>query len=199
MGIQRGHRARPLEWLVERLIFLVSLSAIVMVFLIFVFITREALPVILGQMNGSLAQKVIPPGDLDKIPQRQLAEYFAGERRSFEVPLRAEGTEFQRRVWRELQRIPYGSSCSYGEVARAIGRPSACRAVGAANGRNPLSIVVPCHRVIGQNGKLTGFGGGRKAKAHLLELEKRVMMAGRSTSGPARPVGRSSGSCRCRG
>lgn len=106
--------------------------------------------------------------------KRELAEYFAGERTSFDVPLRPAGTEFQSRVWRQLQQIPYGSSCSYGELARAIGRPTACRAVGAANGQNPLCIVVPCHRVIGQNGKLTGFAGGLKAKSHLLTLERRV-------------------------
>lgn len=115
--------------------------------------------------------------------ERELAEYFAGERTSFDVPLRPEGTEFQRRVWRELQQIPYGSSCSYGELARAIGRPTACRAVGAANGQNPLCIVVPCHRVIGQNGKLTGFAGGLEAKSYLLALEQRALSSGRRTVG----------------
>lgn len=134
-----------------------------------------------GRARFAQALPALPGSDhpiLDAA-QRELAEYFAGERTSFKVPLRAEGTEFQRRVWRELQQIPYGSSCSYGELARAIGRPTACRAVGAANGRNPLCIVVPCHRVIGQNGKLTGFAGGLKAKSHLLALEQRVLSSGR--------------------
>lgn len=111
--------------------------------------------------------------------KQELAEYFAGERTSFDVALRPEGTEFQRRVWRQLQQIPFGSTCSYGELARAIGKPTASRAVGAANGQNPLCIVVPCHRVIGHNGKLTGFAGGLKAKSQLLALEQRVLSSGR--------------------
>ena len=102
---------------------------------------------------------------------RQLDQYFAGKRRKFEVALSMHGTEFQRRVWTALQTIPYGETRSYADVARQIGRPEAVRAVGAANGRNPLSIVVPCHRVIGTSGALTGFGGGLEAKARLLALE----------------------------
>lgn len=105
---------------------------------------------------------------------RELAEYFAGERTGFEVPLRPEGTAFQQRVWQQLRRIPFGASCSYGELAQAIGQPTACRAVGVANGRNPICIIVPCHRVIGRSGALTGFAGGLEAKAYLLALEQRV-------------------------
>ena len=101
----------------------------------------------------------------------QLAEYFCGERRRFDLPLAPRGTDFQREVWRALGEIPYGETRSYAEIARAIGRPRAVRAVGAANGRNPLPIVVPCHRVIGSDGSLTGFAGGLNAKIYLLELE----------------------------
>lgn len=103
----------------------------------------------------------------------QLDEYFAGERTGFRLELDREtaGPEFERRVWAELERIPYGATRSYGEVARAIGEPAAARAVGAANGRNPFVIVVPCHRVIGADGSLTGYGGGLERKRSLLELE----------------------------
>jgi len=103
--------------------------------------------------------------------QSQLAEYFAGERRAFEVPLAAEGTEFQREVWHALTEISYGALSSYGALAHHIGRSRAVRAVGAANGANPISIIVPCHRVIGHNRRLTGYGGGLPAKRLLLELE----------------------------
>ena len=102
---------------------------------------------------------------------RQLAEYFARERRAFDLRLAPEGTPFQLETWRALVAIPYGTTLSYAELARRIGRPAAVRAVGAANGANPLPIVVPCHRVIGKNGSLTGFGGGLPAKRALLELE----------------------------
>jgi methylated-DNA-[protein]-cysteine S-methyltransferase len=102
---------------------------------------------------------------------RQLSEYFAGNRRDFDLPMRLEGTAFQRRVWRELVEIPYGKTWSYGELARRIGNPNASRAVGLANGRNPLSIVVPCHRVIGADGSLTGYGGGIERKRWLLAHE----------------------------
>lgn len=101
----------------------------------------------------------------------QLAEYFAGERRAFELPLAPSGTPFQLRVWEELRAIPYGETRSYSELAAAVGRPSAVRAVGAANGRNPIAVIVPCHRVIGADGSLTGFGGGLERKRALLELE----------------------------
>ncbi len=102
----------------------------------------------------------------------QLREYFAGTRREFDLPLDPRGTAFQLAVWRELARIPFGVTISYGELARRIGRPTASRAVGAANGANPLPIVIPCHRVIGTNGSLTGFGGGIEIKKRLLALER---------------------------
>ncbi|TPV24665.1 methylated-DNA--[protein]-cysteine S-methyltransferase [Pantoea anthophila] len=102
---------------------------------------------------------------------RQLGEYFAGARRGFELPLDFAGTDFQKKVWQALVAIPFGETRSYSQIAREIGHPLAVRAVGAANGRNPLSIVAPCHRVIGANGKLTGFAGGLTVKAFLLALE----------------------------
>lgn len=105
---------------------------------------------------------------------RQLGEYFAGLRTAFDLPVCPDGTGFQQAVWRALTSIPYGRTRSYSELASEIGRPEACRAVGAANGRNPLSIVVPCHRVIGKSGYLTGFAGGLATKAALLDLERRV-------------------------
>jgi methylated-DNA-[protein]-cysteine S-methyltransferase len=101
----------------------------------------------------------------------QLAEYFAGARRSFEVELDLQGTEWERRVWEALLRIPYGETRSYGQIAEELGSVRACRAVGVANARNPVAIVVPCHRVIGANGSLTGFGGGLERKRSLLDLE----------------------------
>jgi methylated-DNA-[protein]-cysteine S-methyltransferase len=104
--------------------------------------------------------------------QAQLAEYFAGERREFDLPLAPQGSGFQVQVWRALLRIPYGETCSYGDIARVVGRPSASRAVGAANGRNPIPIIVPCHRVIGSNGSLTGYGGGLPVKRWLLDHER---------------------------
>jgi methylated-DNA-[protein]-cysteine S-methyltransferase len=106
---------------------------------------------------------------------RQLQLYFAGKLHDFALPLRPEGTTFQRTVWRALQDIPYGETISYGELARRVGNPSASRAVGAANGANPIPIVIPCHRVIGANGKLTGFGGGLPIKQRLLGLEAAQM------------------------
>ena len=103
--------------------------------------------------------------------REQLHEYFAGERKDFDLPLSLSGTEFQLQVLEELQRIPYGETTSYGDIAKRIGRPKAVRAVGAANGRNPIPIIVPCHRVIGSGGDLTGFGGGLDTKEALLRLE----------------------------
>ncbi len=103
--------------------------------------------------------------------REQLAEYFGGSRRSFEIPLAATGTGFQESVWQALTHIPYGATWSYSELARHIERPSAVRAVGLANGRNPISIIVPCHRVIGADGSLTGYGGGLDRKRFLLTLE----------------------------
>jgi methylated-DNA-[protein]-cysteine S-methyltransferase len=105
--------------------------------------------------------------------ERQLGEYFAGRRQAFDLKLDFVGTEFQKSVWKALLTIPFGQTRSYGEIARQVGRPSASRAVGAANGRNPVAIVAPCHRVIGATGALTGFGGGLDVKELLLRLEAR--------------------------
>lgn len=102
---------------------------------------------------------------------RQLTAYFTGERTDFELPLHLDGTPFQREVWAGLLRIPYGETRTYGELARALGKPHASRAVGLANGKNPLGIVVPCHRVVGADGSLTGYGGGLDRKRRLLEAE----------------------------
>jgi methylated-DNA-[protein]-cysteine S-methyltransferase len=104
--------------------------------------------------------------------ERQLGEYFAGKRKAFSIALDMRGTRFQKDVWEALLAIPFGETRSYGQLAQQLGNPRATRAVGAANGRNPVSIIVPCHRVIGSSGKLTGFAGGLDAKAHLLSLEQ---------------------------
>lgn len=101
----------------------------------------------------------------------QLEEYFAGERRAFDLPLAPKGTAFQQKVWRALTEIPYGETRTYGEIAAAIGNPKAARAVGMANNKNPIGILIPCHRVIGADGKLVGYAGGMEKKAFLLELE----------------------------
>ena len=106
--------------------------------------------------------------------ETQLKQYFAGSRTAFDLPLDFRGTDFQKSVWAELLAIPFGETRSYGEIAAKLGRPKASRAVGAANGRNPISIVAPCHRVIGSTGKLTGFAGGLEAKDYLLKLEGRA-------------------------
>jgi methylated-DNA-[protein]-cysteine S-methyltransferase len=151
--------------------------------------TRLDTPI--GQLRLAATQEglvaVLFPGDLRELPVLQgaplarahlaeactaLEEYFAGRRKSFEgVKLAASGTEFQLQVWRALSRIPFGETASYASLAQRIGRPSAVRAVGMANGRNPLPIIVPCHRVIGSNGALTGFVGGLPTKKWLLEFE----------------------------
>ena len=104
--------------------------------------------------------------------ERQLGEYFAGSRKTFSIALDMRGTPFQKNVWEALLAIPFGETRSYGQLAKQLGNPRATRAVGAANGRNPVSIIVPCHRVIGSSGKLTGFAGGLETKAHLLSLEE---------------------------
>ena len=106
---------------------------------------------------------------------RQLQTYFAGELEKFDLQLAPEGTPFQLEVWRNLCEIPYGATVSYGELAIRIGNPKACRAVGLANGSNPIPVVIPCHRVIGSNGKLTGYGGGLPIKEKLLALERRQL------------------------
>ena len=123
--------------------------------------------------TGWLPRVELGPRDDAALPevQQQLAEYFAGTRRHFDLQLKMEGTEFQRRVWNALLEIPFGETKSYGYQARRIGLPDAARAVGAANGQNPISIIVPCHRVIGANGALTGYGGGIERKRWLLAHE----------------------------
>lgn len=120
--------------------------------------------------------------------ERQLAEYFKGERTTFDLPMNFRGTDFQKRVWQQLLQIPYGQTRSYGSLALAIGNASASRAVGLANSRNPLSIVVPCHRVIGASGKLTGFAGGLQIKATLLKLEGAQGSLASKRSGTIAPV-----------
>jgi methylated-DNA-[protein]-cysteine S-methyltransferase len=121
--------------------------------------------------------------------ERQLREYFQGKRTEFDLLLHPKGTPFQKAVWKALLKIPYGQTRSYGDIARAVGRPTAVRAVGLANGRNPLPIVVPCHRVIGASGKLVGYGGGLPVKQALLDREREVSAAPRT-----RPVRRRSSS-----
>ena len=128
-------------------------------------------------------ERIVPPGSVEDpdappfaVVRAQLAEYFAGERRDFDLPLAPKGTSFQRAVWDALRAIPHGETISYGELARRIDSPKACRAVGLANGQNPLSIVIPCHRVVGANGKLTGYGGGLPNKAFLLDLERESLL-----------------------
>ena len=107
----------------------------------------------------------------------QLEEYFSGKRKEFDIPLHPQGTDFQRSVWKELQRIPYGETISYKQMAINIGNPKACRAVGLANNKNPISIIIPCHRVIGSNGALVGYGGGLDMKRKLLDLEKKHFLS----------------------
>lgn len=121
----------------------------------------------------------------DALPEvtRQLGQYFAGTRTTFDLPLAPVGTDFQERVWAALRDIPYGETRSYGELATAIGRPGAARAVGLANGRNPISIVVPCHRVVGASGRLTGYAGGMERKSYLLSLEQGEGLLSASTTG----------------
>ena len=140
---------------------------------------------LLAGEDGALSMIGFPKGSMRREPEAdwifneqpladactQLREYFAGERQTFDIPLKLDGTDFQVSVLKALQEIPYGETASYGEIARRIGRPKAVRAVGAANGRNPIPIVVPCHRVIGSTGDLTGFGGGLDTKEALLRLE----------------------------
>lgn len=124
--------------------------------------------------NPRYPSPAVPRGS-DKIldqARRELDAYFAGRLKAFETPVAPKGTPFQLRAWEALRKIPYGATRSYGEQARAVGSPNAFRAVGSANGRNPISIIIPCHRVIGANGSLTGFGGGMDRKQLLLDLEQ---------------------------
>lgn len=129
---------------------------------------HEPSPAALGEPAGTDADPVLAEASC------QLKAYFAGQLTDFDLPLALDGTEFQQTVWAGLRQIPYGETISYGELATRIGQPSASRAVGLANGRNPVSIVVPCHRVIGASGSLTGYGGGLDRKRFLLSLEQRV-------------------------
>jgi methylated-DNA-[protein]-cysteine S-methyltransferase len=121
--------------------------------------------VVLGDLRDDDRQPILVE------TERQLKEYFAGKRQGFSIPLDMRGTPFQKSVWEALLAIPFGETRSYSQLAKRVGRPNAMRAVGGASGRNPLSIVVPCHRVIGSSGKLTGFAGGLEAKAQLLKIE----------------------------
>ena len=135
---------------------------------------EDALHVI-GFPEGSMRREpdsswIFSEKPFDEVKQ-QLTDYFDGKRKTFDLPLAPGGTEFQLQVLDELQRIPYGTTASYAEIAERIGRPKAVRAVGAANGRNPIPIVIPCHRVIGSDGTMTGFGGGIPTKEALLRLE----------------------------
>jgi len=163
----------------------------------------EALAAILWEADDPRRVRL---GPLAKAPdhpvlgetERQLGEYFLGQRRQFSLPLTFAGTDFQQKVWQALRTIPYGETRSYGEIARQLGRPDAVRAVGAANGRNPISIVVPCHRVLGASGALTGFAGGLAAKRRLLALERDVIrldhkMSSRSEERSDDPAGAGAG------
>ena len=125
------------------------------------------------QFGNTLPEGVVAEPSAIHETVEQLSEYFEGKRTQFELPLDVEGTDFQKAVWNELQRIPYGETRSYGEIAKAIGRPGAARAVGMANHDNPLAVVIPCHRVVGSNGSLTGYAGGLHLKAQLLSIESR--------------------------
>ena len=136
----------------------------------------------IGEVNGKITRVT-----WSKIPQEyvlgeteliiecknQLEEYFAGKRKNFDIPLAPKGTEFQQKVWKALTEIPYGETRTYGEIAAVIGNPKAARAVGMANNKNPIGIIVPCHRVVGANGKLVGYAGGMEKQEFLLELEKK--------------------------
>lgn len=122
-------------------------------------------------------------------PIRQLKAFFAADLQQFDLPLKPEGTEFQQRVWGALCRIPFGETISYGELARRLGNPAASRAVGLANGSNPIAIIIPCHRVIGSNGKLTGYGGGLENKRWLLDFERRQLSLVFERGGANRTVG----------
>ncbi len=139
-----------------------------------------------------LGEDWVQNATIDPLPAavRQLQEYFAGKRREFDLPLRLAGTEFQQRVWRELTNIPFGQTRSYGQLAKRLNNPNGSRAVGLANGRNPIAIIVPCHRVIGADGSLTGFGGGIDRKEWLLTHEglprnRELALGGSLSSGMA--------------
>lgn len=140
--------------------------------------SERGLVAILWDADDSTRRVALPPAERqNRHPvlveaERQLADYFAGRRRRFTLKLDLRGTPFQRKVWRALLTIPFGETRTYGEIAKQLGHPNAARAVGAANGKNPVSIVAPCHRLIGSGGRLHGFAGGLKAKAALLKHER---------------------------
>jgi methylated-DNA-[protein]-cysteine S-methyltransferase len=139
--------------------------------------------VVATRLPGRWAKEDVPPdwtyapGAMEPATE-QLDEYFAGTRRAFDLVFAPRGTAFQLAVWRALEAIPFGATASYGEVAASVGRPKASRAVGLANNRNPIALFVPCHRVVGADGSLTGYGGGLEMKAWLLEHERRVLTSG---------------------
>ena len=141
----------------------------------------QGLAAVLWENDDPKRVRLIPVQEDSKHPvlletQRQLKDYFAGKLEKFSLKLDPAGTEFQKKVWQALLTIPFGETRCYGQIARQIGRPSAVRAVGAANGKNPISIIAPCHRVIGSDGSLTGFAGGLKTKAFLLDIESKNSM-----------------------
>ena len=146
---------------------------------------RESEDALVAEVEAAAGEPATRGGQAADQTARQLEQYFAGSRAEFELPLAPRGTAFQLAVWQALRSIPPGETTSYGAIAEAIGKPSASRAVGAANGRNPLSIVVPCHRVIGANGTLTGYGGGLERKAWLLNHETSTasLLVGASAGG----------------
>lgn len=151
--------------------------------------TRERFDDLMGFARRHGA--VVEPREQPTAATEQLGEYLDGQRREFDLSLRLLGTEFQRRAWAALREIPFGEVRSYGQQAARLQQPGASRAVGRANGQNPISVVVPCHRVVGADGKLTGFGGGIEAKRWLLELERRGVTPSWSPEpGPRRPVER---------
>ncbi|MBR3910167.1 MAG: methylated-DNA--[Anaerotignum sp.] len=136
----------------------------------------------IGEENGCIThvtwtkipkEYVLEETELIQSCKKQLEEYFAGKRKTFDLPLVPKGTEFQQKVWKALQEIPYGETRTYGEIAAAVGNPKGARAVGMANNKNPIGIIIPCHRVVGANGKLVGYAGGMEKKAFLLELERK--------------------------
>lgn len=128
---------------------------------------------LLAVLFGDQRQGLPEDGPVLDQAERELAEYFSGKRRIFTVPVRLSGTEFQKKVWEALREIPYGETTTYGRIAARIGRPGACRAVGMANHRNAIPIIIPCHRVIGADGGLTGYAGGLNVKSYLLDWERK--------------------------
>ena len=132
----------------------------------------KEIQVLSRQQALEIRQNRSMPSPLQREVDKQMKEYFEGERKEFDLPLRPEGTDFQKKVWNALLEIPFGETRSYQDIANAVGSPKACRAVGMANHQNPIIIVIPCHRVIGKNGKLVGYGGGLSMKEKLLLLEK---------------------------